>query len=244
MSGDALTPGPEDAPTEVSPPVPRDDGFDFDLDSELPPPPPRRRRTPVLTAALELCAAVGIGVLGGILIEKHWGGGSGGGNGGGRAAAFAALAGRGGQSTGSGGSPTGPAGGGAFARAGTVGQVKAVAGRSLYVTDLQGNVVKVTTAPGTKVRVTSDGTLRKIHPGDYVTVQGPQTATGYSATSITDSGTESPFGAGAGFGGFGGGGTGSSRGTTGTSGGGTNGGGTSTGGGTANVPALPGLGGG
>jgi hypothetical protein len=222
-------PPANDAPTDVTPPATeRDDGFDFDFDAEVPPPPPRRRRLPLLTAGLALCAAIGAGVLGGILIQKHWGGsGSGGGRG---AAALAALSGRGGQAgRGAGGSGARPAGANAFTRGGTVGQVKAIDGTSLYVTDLQGNTVKVTTGPGVRVRVTSDATLKKVRPGDYVTVEGTQTKTGYRATSITDSGTESPLG-----GLFGGGGAAA---------GSAPGGQQSGSGGTGNVPALPGLGG-
>ena len=211
-------PPADDAPTDVAPPAPeRDDGFDFDFDAEVPPPPPRRRRLPLFTAGLALCAAIGAGVVCGILIQKHWGGsGSGGGRG---AAALAAFSGRGAR----------PAGANAFARGGTVGQVKAIDGTSLYVTDLQGDTVKVTTGPGVRVRVTSDTTLKKVRPGDYVTVQGTQTKTGYRATSITDSGTESPLGAL-----FGGGGA---------AGGSAPGGRQSGGGGPGNVQVLPGLGG-
>jgi hypothetical protein len=245
MSDQTPTPGSGDAPTGVSPPAPRDDGFDFDLDAELPPPPPRPRRRPLLTNMLVLCAAVGIGVIGGVLIEKHWGGGgSGGGTAGGRAAAFAALAGRGGQTGGSGGTTGGRAGG--FARNGTVGQVKTIDGKNLYITDLQGNVLKVTTGPGVRVRVTSDGTIKKVFPGDYVTVQGAQTATGYTVTSITDTGTESPVGGG--LGAFGGSFSGEAPSGTGGSGSGSGSGGSGSaggsGGGTTSLPALPGLGGG
>jgi hypothetical protein len=228
VNEETTMPPADEVPTSVQPSaVERDDGFDFDLTEEPPPPPPRRRRLPFVTAGLALCAAIGAGVVFGILIQKHWGGsGSGGG---GRAASLAAFAGRTGQAGGTGRA----AGAGAFARGGTVGQVKAIDGSSLYVTDLQGNTVKVTTEPGVRVRVTSNSTLKKVSPGDYVTVQGTQTASGYKATSITDSGTESPFGGG---GLFGGGGSGSG-GSTGTQPSGGNGGGTGI------TPALPGLGG-
>jgi hypothetical protein len=107
--------------------------------------------------------------------------------------------------------------------------VKAIDGTTLYVTDLQGNTVKVTTGPGSHVRVTSDATLEKVRPGDYVTVQGTKTASGYRATSITDSGSESPF-----AGAFGGGGFSTPSGAQ-RSGGNSGGGGS--------IPALPGLGG-
>ncbi len=219
-----------DEPTEIQrPPAERDDGFDFDLEGELPPPPPRRRRLPFVTAGLALCAAIGAGVVLGIVIQKHWGGS--GSAGGARRAAGLAAAFTGRTGTGTGTGSEGRAGG--FTRSGTTGQVKAIEGTTLYVTDLQGNTIKVTSGPGVRVRVTSDGTLKKVSPGDYVVVQGTQTKTGYRATSITDSGTESPF-----AGGLGGGGV---------FGGGSSGGGGSSStqqpGGNGTVPALPGLGG-
>jgi hypothetical protein len=232
-------PPADQVPTDVQPPaVERDDGFDFDLTEELPPPPPRRRRLPLVTAGLALCAAIGAGVVFGILIQKHWGGS--GSSGGGRGASLAAgFGGRTGQTGTQAGGSGRAAGAGAFTRSGTTGQVKTIDGTSLYVTDLQGNTVKVTTGPGVRVRVTSNGTLKKVRPGDYVTVQGTQTASGYKATSITDSGTESPF-AGA-FGGGAGGAGGSGGTSTGTSTGTQQSGG--NGGGAGTTPALPGLGG-
>jgi hypothetical protein len=241
MTEETHLPPDEEAPPQVEPSTEvRDDGFDFDLDAELPPPPPRRRRFPLVTAGLALCAAVGGGVVLGILIQKHWGSdGSGGGRG---AALAAALASGTGQTPAQTGGTRGQTpGAAALTRNGTIGQVKAIDGTSLYVTDLQGNTVKVTTGPGVRVRVTSDATLKKISPGDYVTVQGTKTATGYKATSITDSGQESPF---SGFGGGGavfgsplGGGSDSSSGDSNRN---QQSGGDSS---TQNVPTLPGLGG-
>ena len=230
-----------DEPTEMQrPSAERDDGFDFDLEAELPPPPPRRRRLPFVTAGLALCAAIGAGVVLGILIQKHWGG-SGSAGGAHRASGLAAaFAGRTGTGTGA-GSGGRAAGAGGFTRSGTTGQVKAIEGTTLYVTDLQGNTIKVTSGPGVRVRVTSDGTLKKVSPGDYVVVQGTQTKTGYRATSITDSGTESPFAGGLGGGGVFGGGSGGSGGSG--SSGGSSGAQQPGGKGGGGVPALPGLGG-
>ena len=118
--------------------------------------------------------------------------------------------------------------------------MKAIDGTSLYVTDLQGNTVKVTSGPGVKVRVTSDATLKKVRPGDYVTVQGTQTTSGYKASAITDTGTESPQAGG--FGGGFGGGAASGAGSGASGAGGTQPP-TSSGGADNNVPTLPGLGG-
>ncbi len=210
---------PDEPTTETPATQPGLDDFDFDFEET--PAPVRRRRLPLITGALALCAAIGGGVVLGIAIQKHWGGS--GSSGGSRSAASlaAALAGRTGQSRGS----TGAAAPGGFTRSGTAGQVKAIDGKNLYVTDTDGNVVKVTTDPGVSVRVTKTGTLKSIAPGDFVVVQGTKTKSGYRATSITDSGTSASAG---GFGGLPSGGGSGSNGNQGGTGGTTQ-------------PALPGL---
>jgi hypothetical protein len=169
---------PDEASTEVQPADQHGlDGFDFDFD-ETTVPPPRRRRLPFVTALLLLSTAVGIGVVFGVLIQKHWGGTPAASGFNGRAPAAARS-----------GSGAGPSGARSFAQSGTAGQVKAIDGTTLYVTDTQGNVVKVTTRPGVTVQVTRPGTLKSISPGDFVVVQGTKTKSGYRATSISDSGT-------------------------------------------------------
>jgi hypothetical protein len=201
---------PDEANTEVQPADQHGlDGFDFDFD-ETAVPPPRRRRLPAVTALLLLSAAVGIGVVFGVLIQKHWGGSPAASGFNGRAPAAAR-----------GGSGAGPSGARSFAQSGTAGQVKAIDGTTLYVTDTQGNLVKVTTGPGVTVRVTRLGTLKSISPGDFVVVQGTKTTSGYRATSISDSGTS-------------GGGAGGPL-VFGQPGGSANGGG----GGTQSLPGLP-----
>lgn len=186
-------PTPDEPTTELTPPQPGIDDFDFDFAEAVAP--PRRRRLPLLTGALALCAAIGGGVVLGIAIQKHWG--SGGSTGGGRSAALAAaLAASSGSATSSGAGSAargGAAGAGGFARSGTAGQVKAIDGTSIYVTDTDGNVVKVTTDPGVQVRVTKTGSLKSIVPGDFVVVQGTKTKAGYKATSISDSGSGGGF---------------------------------------------------
>ena len=216
--------------------------FDLaDLDRDVVIPRVRRKRLPFLTAALALCMAVGVGAVGGILIQKHCGGSAGGGGGGngGAAAALAALR-AGGGAAGGAGAGGGRGFGGGFGGLGdsTIGTVKAIDGTVLYVTDTTGNTIKVTTQAGIPVRVTKNGTLQDVHPGDTVVVQGTKTGGIVAATSVT-------IGGAGGGGGFGGRGARAGRGaptdlpadtTTGTS----NGGG-STGG--SSQPALPGLGG-
>ena len=212
MTSSNETPGA--APAESIPGA----AFDIaDLDRDIVLPRARKQKLPLLTALLALCATAGVGVVGGILIQKHWVGssGGGGGGGGGNAAAFAAFRAQaaGGTGTAAGGAGTtgaGPGGGagvagGAGARgggfAGTAGTIKAIDGSTLYVTDASGNVVQVTTAAGLSVRVAKDGTVADLKPGDTVLVQGTNTNGTVAATSIS-TGTA---GGGLGRGGFGGG---------------------------------------
>lgn len=203
-----------------------DDAFQTDdtfLDDDGFVPPARPRKLPVATALLLLCTTAGVGVIGGIAIQKHWGGApsSGGafadgrlaavGSGAGSAAAAAGANGR----QGAGGS--GATGASGFAGAGTIGTVKAIDGTALYVTDTQGNVVKITTDAASIVSVTKPGSVKDIEPGDRVVVQGSRSATGYKATTISVGGA-----GGAGFGGRGGlGGRGGSAAGGGFGGGGT-----------------------
>jgi hypothetical protein len=86
----------------------------------------------------------------------------------------------------------------------TIGTVKLVDGTSVYVQDLQGNTIKVTTKPTTTVSVSKTGKASDLAPGSTVIVQGKQNADGTSmaATSISQS-TGLGGGAGQGGGGFG-----------------------------------------
>jgi hypothetical protein len=79
---------------------------------------------------------------------------------------------------------------GAFGAGGaTIGTVKLVDGSNVYVQDLQGNTIKVTTKPTTTVSVTNTGKASQLAPGSTVIVQGKQSADGSSlaATSISQS---------------------------------------------------------
>jgi hypothetical protein len=122
------------------------------------------------------------------------------------AAQFGARNGRGsGASGASGGSGTSGTASPFGAGGATVGTVKLVDGTNVYVQDLQGNTIKVTTKATTTVSVTKTGKVGDLAPGSTVIVQGKQNRDGTSmtATSISQS-------TGLGGGGFGGGATPSS----------------------------------
>jgi len=176
---------------------------------------PRRRLTP-LTGVLLAVLLVALGFVGGVLVQKGQGGSAAaaGGGGAGRLAAALAAARGGGAGTGGGGATRGGglfgggrggAGGGAGA---TFGTVATVDGDTLYVTDAQGNTLKVTAAKGASVTRSVDSPVRAIRPGSTVIVQGAAQQGAIVATSIR----ATPAGAGGGFGLGGGGAAGSSGG--------------------------------
>ncbi|MFE2412225.1 DUF5666 domain-containing protein [Kitasatospora sp. NPDC059408] len=83
----------------------------------------------------------------------------------------------------------------------TRGTVKAVDGTTVYLTDANGNTVKVTTGDATKVQLNKDGKVADLQPGQSVTVVGtPDANGGYTASQLV----EGAAGAGGGFGGGGG----------------------------------------
>ncbi|MFJ8431714.1 hypothetical protein ACIQ9P_10450 [Kitasatospora sp. NPDC094019] len=110
----------------------------------------------------------------------------------------------GGQGAQGGGTGQGGQGGGqgGFTR----GTVKAVDGTTVYLTDANGNTVKVTTGDSTKVQLNKEGKVGDLQPGQSVTVVGTPSDGGYAATQLVEGGA-----AGGGFGGFGGGAGGGSR---------------------------------
>ncbi|MFG3281452.1 hypothetical protein [Streptomyces sp. NPDC048111] len=174
-----------------------------DISAELGAPP--RPRLPWLTLLLSGGLVAGLSFTGGALVEKAQGqdssaarptaagasrgaGAQGGGQGfGAGRTGQAAASGQDGRRQG-----TGPGAGGGL----TIGTVKLVDGSTLYVTDTQGNVVKVTTAAGTQVTESKSGKVSDLQPGQTVTVRGSQNASGdVAATTVTQGGA----------GGFGGG---------------------------------------
>ncbi|MFZ2051874.1 MAG: hypothetical protein WAU69_13200, partial [Solirubrobacteraceae bacterium] len=60
----------------------------------------------------------------------------------------------------------------------TVGQVAYVHGGTLYVTNAEGNTVKVSTSEASTVSKTVKATVGQIHPGETITVIGEKSASG------------------------------------------------------------------
>lgn len=213
------------------------------LDESTEPELPRRPRHRLLGGGANptLFALFGVlliacGFIGGVLVEKGQSSSGAATTGApGLASRFAALRGAAGANAGGGasfgrGASAGSAAslfsGGAGA---TVGQVAYVSGHTLYVTNAEGNTVKVKTSVGATVSKTVKASVKDIHPGETVIVTGSAGANGaVSAESIRVSEAGASGGLGALFGG-----SASLRGTRGNSGNGS--GGASSGGG---EPAL------
>jgi hypothetical protein len=181
---------------------------DYAIDDSAPPP-KARSRLPILTAALVAGLVAAAGFFAGVRVEKGRAGSS---------SVASTTAARRAASTGAGrstGSSTGGAGGGFGGGAGqgagrgrTIGQVQAVEGNDLLVTDATGNTIKVSTSSSSRITKTATAGVSDIHPGDTVVITGTQQADGTTAASaITIGGANG--GGGGGFGGFGGGGSGS-----------------------------------
>ncbi|MER6303869.1 DUF5666 domain-containing protein [Kitasatospora sp. NPDC001539] len=81
------------------------------------------------------------------------------------------------------------------------GTVKAVDGNTVYLTDANGNTIKVTTTDSTKVQLNKEGKTADLQPGQSVTVVGtPDSNGGYNASQLVE-GSAGGFGGGGGFGG-------------------------------------------
>jgi len=120
---------------------------------------------------------IACGFIGGVLVEK---GETSSGSGTGSATA-SSLASRFRSLRAGAGAPSSSAGAGSssgFARP-TAGTVAYLAGSTLYVTDAEGNTVKVTTSAATSVTKTVKASVKGIHPGETVTITG---ATGSNGT--------------------------------------------------------------
>jgi len=185
----------------------------LDDESELPRRPRRRLLTPIPLALLAVLL-IACGFIGGVLVQKGQGGTaspSGGASGGfpsGLVALRGAVPGTGapggasaaGGSGAKGGAGAFPAIGGAGSGGGvTTGEVAYVRGSTLYVTDSQGNTVKVSAAAGSKVTRTVSTKASSIHPGATVVVLGSKAKNGsISASSISVSSAASGSAASAG----------------------------------------------
>ena len=108
----------------------------------------------------------------------------------------------------------------------TIGEVSYISGSTLYVTNAEGNTVKVTTSPASSITKTVKSDVHGIHPGETVVVRGAKGSGGaVSAESISVGAAGVGLGGGGGLGAlFGGGGTGRGAGGGGAGGGGLFGG--------------------
>ena len=174
-----------------------------------------RAKLPSLTLALAAIVVASAGFLGGAMVGKHYGS-----SGSGNLAAFRGLAARASASasggTGGTGAGTGSGTGSGFGGRGglfgggnaTVGTIKLIDGRTVYVQTTAGDIVQVATSAGTKVTVSSTVPVKDLQPGETVIVQGSKNSSGaIAATSISQTslgGFGGGGGAGAGAGGGGG----------------------------------------
>ncbi len=198
-------------PSEPTRPTP----IYVDADDEDPEFVPRpRRRAHRFTYVLGGLALAAIGFYAGVLTQKHE---DHNGSSASAASALSAFTGRRGGTGGSGaaaggvgGAGTANAAGNGFGRfgGGTAGPVKFVDGSNVYITDANGNVVKVLTNGASTISKTDPATTKDVAPGQTVIVRGTQNSDGsYTATSVTV--TPAGAGGGAGFAGlFGGRGSG------------------------------------
>jgi hypothetical protein len=166
-------PGLPEAPAYE--PAAEDDDDWLQEEPEQLPARPRRRLLAPLPVALLVLLMTACGFIGGLLVEKGQGSSSGAaGAASGLAARLAGLRGGGG---GTGGRDLGAA---SAAGAGgvTVGQVAFIEGSTLYVTDAQGNTIKVTTSRASTVTKSVKSSVASVHPGETVAITGTPSAGG------------------------------------------------------------------
>jgi hypothetical protein len=168
----------EDTMPTTTPPPPLTSA---DWDTAVLPGRPRRRLLTPVTAVLVAALTAAAGFIGGVEIEKNQ-----------LPASSSAAGGRrasGGAATTSGASGRASASSGAAGANATVGQVANVSGPDLYVTDQQGNTIKVVTSADSQITRQVATTAHGVQPGDTVLVQGPKAADGsVQALSVRDSG--------------------------------------------------------
>jgi hypothetical protein len=178
---------PEQEPVVSEPVEDRDEWLE---EAEELPRRPRRRllgvgANPVPLALLGVLLTA-CGFIGGVLVEKGEtpSSTSAGSAAAGLGSRFRAQ--RGGASGTSSGSAGGSSGLGAGFTRPTAGTVAYLAGSTLYVTNAEGNTVKVSTSAGTSVTKTVKSSVAAVHPGETVTIVGPTGSGGsVSAESIS-----------------------------------------------------------
>lgn len=172
---------------------------------------PRRRFLNRYSAALLALLAAAAGFYAGVRVEKSQSGTS--------TSGLSALASRfsapsGASGTGARGASGAQAAGGfasRFGGAATVGTVASVNGKTLYVTESSGDVVRVQLSSTSTITKSESVSAAAVHPGDTVVIRGAKQANGsIVATSVTDSGSGGGLAGLFGGGGFGGAGAGSS----------------------------------
>jgi hypothetical protein len=200
-----------DVPTQPSPgyeEIERADDWPQEREDEDLPRRPRRRLLAPVPVALLVALLTACGFIGGVLVEKGSATSTAGASGPTGAARFAGLrgagAGGGAASAGGGGAAGGAAAGsGGAGAAATAGTVAFIQGSTLYVTNAEGNTVKVKTSAASSVSKTTKSSVTAIHPGESVVITGGSSTNGtVTAESIRVGGT----GATSLFGGAGGGG--------------------------------------
>jgi hypothetical protein len=173
------------------------------VQTELPPLPAagsrraRRRRFGRLTFVLAGLLVAAIGFLVGVQVQKGQSDDSS--ASGGLPSGFSLPAGSGGGGALPGGGGSGGGGSGATQSGGggasgvTFGEVKLVDGDNVYVTDAQGNTVKVSAADA-QITTSQPGTLNDLKPGETVVVQGEADKEGtVKATSVSTGGAGGGF---------------------------------------------------
>jgi hypothetical protein len=147
---------------------------------------PRHRLLSPAPLALLAALLVACGFIGGVLVEKgQSASSSSAGSASGLASRLAGLRGRGAGETPSAVTAAGGSGASGGGQRPTAGQVAYIDGGTLYVTNAEGNTVKVTTSAGTSVNKAVKSNVHAIHPGETVTVTGASGAGGaISAESI------------------------------------------------------------
>lgn len=160
-------------------------------------PPKKGVRLAVPTVILGVLVLLGVGFWGGAIAEKHHNPPA--------SSALSSLASRfssarggaggAGTGTGTGTGRTGAGGFGGASGAATEGIVTGVQGNTLYVTNAQGNLVKVTPGPSATITQSSPTPLSGLTTGNTVIVRGTTNADG----SVTATGiTSTPAGSGGG----------------------------------------------